>query len=106
MVLFILPRCLYGSALERWGVAILQNDLAKLHSAPVFHWDDIKYFIAFARTGGMAAAASKLGVNQSTVQRRLAVLEERLGCRLLTLHRGVYSLTELRRGVTTLRRAH
>jgi DNA-binding transcriptional LysR family regulator len=94
MVFISSPDRLYGSAFGQWGVAKLQNGLAKLHSAPTFHWDDIKYYLAFATTGSMAAAASKLGVNQSTVQRRLAALEERLGRRLLALHRGVYSLTE------------
>jgi DNA-binding transcriptional LysR family regulator len=58
------------------------------------HWDDIRYFLAFVRTGSMAAAATKLGVNQSTVQRRLAALEERLGRKLLARHRGAYTLTE------------
>ena len=78
----------------RSGHAILQDDLAKLHKAPMSDWDDIKYFLAFACTGSMAAAAGELGVNQSTVQRRLAALEERLGRRLLARHRGTYSLTE------------
>lgn len=60
----------------------------------MFQWDDIKYFLAFARTGSMTAAANSLGVNQSTVQRRLAELEERLGRRLVARHRGTYRLTE------------
>jgi DNA-binding transcriptional LysR family regulator len=94
MVLIGFSHCLYASALVHQGVAILQDDLANLHSAPMSHWDDIKYFLAFARTGSMAAAATKLGVNQSTVQRRLAALEERLGRRLLARRRGGYSLTE------------
>ena len=89
-----LAQYLYASALGPWGVAILQDGLAKLHSAPMFRWDDIKYFLAFAHTGSMAAAANKLGVTQSTVQRRLAELEERLGRRLLARHRGAYRLTE------------
>jgi DNA-binding transcriptional LysR family regulator len=52
----------------------------------MFAWDDLKYFLAFARTGSMLAAAKALGVNQSTVQRRLAELEERLGRRLVIRH--------------------
>jgi DNA-binding transcriptional LysR family regulator len=94
MVLIGLSHCLYGSAIEHPGVAILQDDLANLHKVPMFHWDDIRYFLAFVRTGSMAVAATKLGVNQSTVQRRLAALEERLGRRLLARHRGAYTLTE------------
>lgn len=61
----------------------------------MFVWDDLKYFLAFARTGSMLAAAKVLGVNQSTVQRRLAELEERLGRRLVMRHLSGYHLTEL-----------
>jgi DNA-binding transcriptional LysR family regulator len=59
----------------------------------MFAWDDLKYFLAFARTGSLGAAANALGVNQSTVQRRLAELEERLGRRLVTRHHFGYGLT-------------
>jgi DNA-binding transcriptional LysR family regulator len=61
----------------------------------MFAWDDLRYFLAFARTGSMLAAAKLLGVNQSTVQRRLAELEQRLGCRLVMRHLTGYRLTEL-----------
>jgi DNA-binding transcriptional LysR family regulator len=61
----------------------------------MFAWDDLKYFLAFARTGSMQAAAKVLGVNQSTVQRRLAELEERLGHRLVIRHLSGYRLTQL-----------
>ena len=44
----------------------------------MFAWDDLKYFLAFAREGSMQGAAKALGVNQSTVQRRISELEERL----------------------------
>lgn len=45
-------------------------------------WDDIRYFLAVARTGSTTAAARKLVVNHSTVSRRIAQLEERVGARL------------------------
>jgi len=61
----------------------------------MFAWDDLKYYLAFARTGRMLAAAKVLGVNQSTVQRRLAELEGYFGCRLVTRHLTGYRLTEL-----------
>jgi molybdate transport repressor ModE-like protein len=63
----------------------------------MLEWDDLKYFLAFARAGSMQAAAKALGVNQSTVKRRLAELEEHLGQRLLERHRGGYRLTDLGR---------
>jgi len=45
-------------------------------------WDDWRYFLTAARTGGAANAAEVLGVNQSTVSRRIGSLEETLGMRL------------------------
>jgi DNA-binding transcriptional LysR family regulator len=79
-----------ASAVER-----LRVRLAKLHTARMLVWDDLKYFLAFARVGSMQAAAKVLGVNQSTVQRRIADLEERVGRRLVERHFGGYRLTEL-----------
>jgi len=52
---------------------------ARLHN--VENWDDLRFFLALARTGTMAAAAH-LGVNYSTVQRRVSEIEERLAVRL------------------------
>jgi DNA-binding transcriptional LysR family regulator len=60
-----------------------------------FAWDDLRHFLAFARGDSLQAAAKALGVNQSTVQRRIAELEECLGHRLVERHLGSYRLTEL-----------
>lgn len=48
-----------------------------------FDWNDLRYFLAVARTGSTVAAAKDLGVNQSTVQRRLAALEDAIGRELV-----------------------
>jgi DNA-binding transcriptional LysR family regulator len=61
----------------------------------VLAWDDLRHFLAFARAGSMQAAAKALGVNQSTVQRHIAELEERVGRRLVERHLGGYRLTAL-----------
>jgi DNA-binding transcriptional LysR family regulator len=45
-------------------------------------WDDIRYFVELARQGGLSAAARALGVEHSTVSRRIGMLEARLGLRL------------------------
>jgi DNA-binding transcriptional LysR family regulator len=45
-------------------------------------WDDVRYFLAVARGGSVRAAAERLSVNHSTVLRRIAQLEERLGVRM------------------------
>jgi DNA-binding transcriptional LysR family regulator len=60
-----------------------------------FAWDDLRHFVAFARAGSMQSAAIALGVNQSTVQRRIAELEACVGHRLVERHLGSYRMTEL-----------
>ncbi len=49
-------------------------------------WDDIRLFLAILRGGGMRAASQALGVNASTVSRRLANLETALGAKLFERH--------------------
>lgn len=61
----------------------------------MFSWDDLKCFIAFARAGSLNGAAKALGVNQSTVQRRLGTLEGSVGRQLVTRRLGRYALTEV-----------
>lgn len=61
----------------------------------MFDWNDLKYFLAVARTGSTLAAARSLKVNQSTVHRRLQELEKRLGCALTRRHPTGYRLTKL-----------
>jgi DNA-binding transcriptional LysR family regulator len=46
-------------------------------------WHDLRFFLAVARTGSLSAAARELRCTQTTVGRRLASLEARLGVRLL-----------------------
>jgi DNA-binding transcriptional LysR family regulator len=65
----------------------------------MFNWDDLKHFLAFARKGSVLAAAKVQGVNHSTVYRRLADLEKRLGGRLIKRHLTGYRLTELGQGL-------
>ena len=45
-------------------------------------WDDLRIFLAAFREGSCAAAGARLGVNQSTISRRVAALEVDLGVRL------------------------
>ena len=60
----------------------------------MYGWNDLKHFLAVAREGSTIAAAKVLGVNQSTVHRRLTELESRLGRELVTRHPTGYRLTE------------
>ncbi len=45
-------------------------------------WDDLRYVLAVASEGSLAGAARSLGVNHTTVLRRVGVFEKRLGLRL------------------------
>ena len=40
----------------------------------MFDWDDLRVFLATARGGSFAAAASRLGMDATTVGRRIARL--------------------------------
>jgi DNA-binding transcriptional LysR family regulator len=46
-------------------------------------WDDVRMFLAVARTGQILAASKRLGVNHATLSRRVTTLEARLKARLL-----------------------
>ena len=56
-------------------------------------WDDVRYFLAVARGSSVRAAAERLGVNHSTVLRRVAELEERLGAPMFEKLPSGYRLT-------------
>ena len=56
-------------------------------------WDDFRFFLAVARHGTLAAASKHLHVTQSTVSRRVAALQDRMGVRLLRRSAEGYLLT-------------
>lgn len=57
------------------------------------NWDNARFFLAVARTGTLRGAASRLGVDQATVGRRIAALEEALSARLFLRTPAMYVLT-------------
>lgn len=58
------------------------------------NWNNIRYFLAVARTGKVSTAAKRLSVDHTTVSRRISSLEGELGESLFNrLPRG-YQLTE------------
>lgn len=63
--------------------------------AAMFDWSDLRHLIAVSRFGSTIAAAKALGVNQSTVHRRLLELERRIGLGLVKRQPAGYRLTEL-----------
>jgi DNA-binding transcriptional LysR family regulator len=62
-------------------------------------WNDLKYLLALARHGSTLAAARALGVEASTVQRRLLALERRIGRPIVQRLPAGYRLTELGQGL-------
>lgn len=56
-------------------------------------WDDFRLVKAIADARSLNGAADALGINHSTVFRRLAELEKRIGAVLFERHRTGYSLT-------------
>lgn len=57
-------------------------------------WDDFRYFYAVAQSGSFSKAAKDLGVNHSTVSRRIQSLEEGHGVRLFDRTHSGYVMTE------------
>jgi DNA-binding transcriptional LysR family regulator len=57
-------------------------------------WDDLRFFLALARSGSIRGAGAELGVSHTTVARRVDGLEEKLGARLFDRHRDGFVLTE------------
>lgn len=58
-------------------------------------WSDLRFVLAVQRAGTLTAAARALGLNQSTVTRRLAALHRSLGARVLERRGATYVLTPL-----------
>jgi DNA-binding transcriptional LysR family regulator len=50
--------------------------------AAMREWDDLRIFLALVRKGSVRAAAESLGVDNSTVSRRIRAFEQKLGVRL------------------------
>lgn len=57
------------------------------------NWDDLKVFLAVARSGSLSGAGQQLEIQHSTVSRRLKAMEDKLGVRLIERSKGGYGLT-------------
>jgi DNA-binding transcriptional LysR family regulator len=60
----------------------------------MFDWGDLRIFLAVAREGSTLSAAKALGVNQTTIARRIGTLEEATGLRLFDRRQDGYRLCE------------
>jgi DNA-binding transcriptional LysR family regulator len=61
----------------------------------MIEWSDLRYVLAIAREGSALRAARALGVNQTTVMRRMAQLEDTVGSILFERKQSGYQLTPL-----------
>ena len=58
------------------------------------NWDDARIFLAFAREGSFGAAARRLGVQHSTVSRRIHAMESDLAAPLVERSASGFTLTQ------------
>lgn len=65
------------------------------NSASTPDWNDVRYAVVIARCGSLAAASRQLGVDQTTVARRLRALEACLGTPLFERLRGQLTPTPM-----------
>lgn len=59
-----------------------------------FDWDDLRFFLAVARSGRISGAGQRLGTDHATVSRRITGLELALGAKLFERNPRGYNLTQ------------
>ena len=62
-------------------------------------WDNLRFFLELSRAGRLTTAARRLGVDHTTVSRRLQALEKSLGVALFLRDTSGYTLTEAGRSL-------
>ena len=62
-------------------------------------WDNLRFFLELSRAGKLTVAARRLGVDHTTVARRLQALEKSIGAQLLVREPSGYRLTEAGHGL-------
>lgn len=60
----------------------------------MLNWDDLRYFLELVRLKRMSQVARKLGVDRTTVVRRIELMEKALNCRLFESTSEGHALTE------------
>jgi DNA-binding transcriptional LysR family regulator len=72
---------------------IFETRCAKLHGGRGVNWDDLRLFLAVARSGSISGGARMLDLQHSTLSRRMRKLEDDLGVRLFEKKRNGFELT-------------
>jgi len=68
--------------------------LAQLSKETEVDWDNLRFFLEVSRAGRLVAAARRLGVDHTTVSRRIQALENEIGTQLFARAANGYVLTE------------
>jgi DNA-binding transcriptional LysR family regulator len=58
------------------------------------NWDDLRFFLALSREKTVSGAGRVLSVKHTTVARRIAALEQQIGCRLFDRLPNGYAMTQ------------
>ena len=66
-----------------------------MFTASTMNWDDLRFFLALARTGTVSGAGRALTVKHTTVSRRITALENQLGSRLFDRLPQGYAMTQV-----------
>ena len=64
-------------------------------TSQALNWDDLKIFLAVARTGTLRGGADSIQANHTTLTRRLTLMEEGIGSRLFDRSKQGLVLTQL-----------
>ena len=87
-----------GYAMAKCAAAICKDaDMKSLPSGRRPSADDLLVLLAVGRSGRYVTAAEELGINHTTISRRIAALEQSIGGRVLAKVAGGWELTELGR---------
>ncbi len=62
-------------------------------------WDNLRFFLELSRAGRLTTAARRLGVDHTTVSRRIQALEKQMGVQLFLRSTAGYALTEAGRNL-------
>jgi DNA-binding transcriptional LysR family regulator len=100
-MIFVFLASSYAASLPAIGKLCI--NMLQICRSEMFDWDDLRVFLAVARARKIAPAARALGIDATTIARRLSRLEKALGADLFEMGGGERALTTS--GLTLLRHA-
>lgn len=77
---------------------LMHFGFANMHT---LNWDDIRHFLEVVRSGTATQAAIRLGINHTTVYRRISALEEQLGKSLFERSNNGWVITPVGESIVT-----